>query len=67
MKSETPAFVECPLDIMLRYHHRATRQAALVNPRDALEWLTRRDKEERTLWVDKHRSSASTFGSVVAS
>mmetsp|Transcript_17877 Transcript_17877/g.47200 ORF Transcript_17877/g.47200 Transcript_17877/m.47200 type:complete len:402 (-) Transcript_17877:62-1267(-) len=66
MKSESPAFVQCPLDIMLRYHHRATRQAALVKSSDALEWLTRRDEEERILWVDKHRSSASTFGSVVA-
>eukprot|EP00972_Heterocapsa_arctica_P022248 3272526-Heterocapsa_arctica.AAC.1 len=50
---------------MFRYHQRATRQAALVEPSDALERLTRRDKEERTLWFGKHRSSASALGSMV--
>ena len=39
-------FVECPLDVMLRYYHRAERKAHNAGT-GALAWLLEHDEAER--------------------
>ena len=63
--SDPADYVEAPLEIMLRYHHRAQTQARLLPPAQALRWLQKRDEDERTLWVEKSRTTAAPFGRIV--
>jgi len=63
--SKTTSFVECPLDVVLRYHFRAMINVAKVPAQHQLEWLRSRDIAERTEWVEAHRHSTDTVGAVV--
>jgi hypothetical protein len=63
--SEPTDYVTAPLDLMLRYHHRAQVKVQLLPAGEALPWLQTRDEEERTLWVERYRGSDLTFGQVV--
>ena len=57
--------VECPLDVVIRYHHRASQQSAKLPPHRALEWLEDRDMREREVWVDRFRNGSATLGQVI--
>ena len=63
--SDPTDFVGAPLDLLLRYHHRAKQAAMSLPPGQALTWLQRRDEEERTLWVERSRASELPFGKIV--
>jgi len=63
--SDPTAFVVAPLEVMMRYHHRAQTQSRLLPPAQALAWLQQRDEDERTLWVEKMRSTDFPFGRIV--
>ena len=63
--TESTDYIEVPLEVMLRYHHRAETSAAELPPSQALEWLQKRDEDERTKWIERYRSSSLTFGQVV--
>ena len=62
-------YVHAPFDTLLRYLYRAEKRAhriAAINPKFALQWLSERDEEERTAWVDSLRSSSMRVGEIVA-
>jgi len=63
--SDTTKFVECPLDILLRYHHRAAVAARALPYRSAITWLRERDIAERAIWVDKHRQTQQSLGVII--
>jgi hypothetical protein len=63
--SDTTKFVECPLDILLRYHHRAAVAARSLPYRVAITWLRERDIAERAIWVEKHRQTQQSLGVIV--
>ena len=54
-----------PLDILLKYHERLARCASELPPSSALAWIQQRDEEERALWVERHRHTASPLGKIV--
>jgi putative SOS response-associated peptidase YedK len=64
-RTEPTDYIIAPLDLMLRYHHRAEVKVRMIPASQALAWLQTRDEEERTLWVERYRSSDLTFGQVV--
>jgi hypothetical protein len=64
-RTEPTDYVTAPLDLMLRYHHRAQVKVQMIPAGQALAWLQTKDEEERTLWVERYRSSDLTFGQVV--
>ena len=47
------------------YHLRLQSCASALPYARALEWVQRRDEDERKLWADRHRSSTLTLGKVV--
>ena len=63
--SEPTDYITAPLDLMLRYHHRAQVKVQLLPPNEALPWLQTRDEEERTQWVERYRGSDFMIGQVV--
>jgi hypothetical protein len=65
MKDKTYEAVNCPLDIVMKYHTRATLRVRGLPARQALEWLHTRDIAERTMWVDKYRNSDKPLGLVI--
>ena len=63
--ADTTKYVQVPLDVMMRYLARAETQAAKVDIGERLAWLSARDEAERAAWVEMHRSSNHSFGTVV--
>ena len=63
--ADTTLYVECPLDVMLRYHQRATTALAQIHPARQFEWLKSRDEAERAAWVERHRGSCLSLGNIV--
>ncbi len=61
----TANFVECPLDVALRYVWRADAQSRLIPYHTRFEWLRVRDQAERLRWVELHRNSRMTLGAVI--
>ena len=61
-------FVECPYDILLKYHRRIQARvhklADLNQP--PLEWVMNRDIAEREVWVRDFRNSKLSLGTVIA-
>jgi len=67
LKSDQNLVVEVPLDTVMRYYYRAVDRANRVTPRwVALEWLTRKDEEERSMWVDAIRNTGENLGAIIA-
>ena len=64
--SDTTLFVGCPFDVLEKYYHRAVVQSAKVKPSLALEWLSSKDEQERTIWVDKFRNGQDALGKVIS-
>ena len=69
MKEETRSdpstmFVEAPLDVLLRYHSRAAKAAAMYRGPDLAAWLRGTDLEERRKWIEEMRTSKATLGEV---
>ena len=62
---DSSEFVECPMDVIMRYFYRAEKQVAKVAPDRALAWLRDRDENEREAWVELYRSSKLTIGKVI--
>ena len=58
-------FVEAPLDVLLRYHSRAAKAAAMYRGPDLAAWLRTTDLEERRKWIEEMRTSKATLGEVV--
>ena len=56
---------QAPLDVLMLYHLRLQSCASALPYGRALEWVQRRDEDERKLWADRHRSSTLTLGKVV--
>jgi hypothetical protein len=54
-----------PLDVLLKYHMRLTASAAALPYSRALEWVTKRDEEERKLWTERFRSTKYSLGKVI--
>ena len=49
-------YVECPLDVVLEYHTRATKLAHSISDSSTqLLWLTRLDEEERQIWSERYK------------
>ena len=63
--TDTTLVVQCPLDILLRYYHRAQDRAHKLPRSMSLEWIKRNDEADRMAWVDKYRNSKETLGSVI--
>ncbi len=63
--SGTVNFVECPLDVAMRYVWRADAQSRFVPYASRFEWLKTRDQAERLRWVEVHRNSNLTLGAVI--
>ena len=42
--------VECPLDVLTRYHYRVQDRARSLQHHVALSWIQRKDEAERTVW-----------------
>jgi hypothetical protein len=55
--SDSTLYYEVPLDMVLKYHGRASKAVASMPPAQQLQWLERLDVEERQVWVEKHRAS----------
>ena len=58
-------YVIVPLDVVMSYHHRVVRCAGALPPHMALDWIQRKDEEERQIWADKHRASAYPLGKII--
>ncbi len=56
---------QVPLDVLLMYHQRLVACSAALPYSRALEWVQRRDEEERQMWADKHRSSSLSLGKII--
>jgi hypothetical protein len=56
---------QAPLDVLLAYHHRLTSCVAALPYSIALDWIQRKDEEERKVWADKHRSGTFSLGKIV--
>ena len=56
-----------PLDVLLRFHRRAATAVAQAADAgvDALEWLLKRDRGERSQWAELIRSTQRPFGVIV--
>ncbi len=63
--SESLLFVECPLDVAMRYVWRADHQSRLIPYSQRHEWLRVRDQAERMRWVEVHRNSSKSLGEVI--
>ena len=58
-------FVECPMDVTMKYFYRAEKQVAKIPHDRALEWLVNRDEGEREAWVELYRATRLTLGQVI--
>ncbi len=63
--SGTINFVECPLDVVMRYANRADIQSSLIPFSQRFEWLRVRDQAERMRWVEMHRNTQMSLGAVI--
>ena len=61
--SRSVEYVQCPLDVVVKYHTRAARQTAKVPGAAQLDWLVSRDEAERAEWVEVFRTSQNAIGS----
>lgn len=65
--SDAALYVHVPLDILLCYHGRASKTIGGMPAAAPLDWLEKRDTEERTTWVEKFRASeVRPLGQVIA-
>ncbi len=64
--SDSTDFVECPLDVTMRYWLRAEERAGRVPVSSRLGWLKQRDEAERMRWVEVFRNSNLPLGKVIA-
>ena len=62
--SDSTDFVIVPLDLMLRYHQRAYERSSKVSTH-RLEWLVRKDTDERKIWCELFHNSDKPLGKVV--
>ena len=62
---QTIEVVEVPLDVVTRYYFRASRFAHQCHYSQALSYLTKRDEEEREMWVDYYRNGDRTLGATI--
>ena len=62
---QTTLFVEIPFDVVTRYYFRASKYAHQCHYTQALAYLTRRDEEEREMWVDYYRNGDQTLGATI--
>lgn len=65
MGSDSTRYVEVPLDTVLKYHGRAQNRAAQLPSHAALEWVRERDLAERTMWVEQHRVTGKSLGTII--
>ena len=63
--SDSTAFVEVPLDTVMRYHYRLQDRAGRLH-QGALAWLATHDEQDRAAWVDKFRNSEESLGTIIA-
>ena len=69
LATDTCTVVEVPLDVVLAYSSRAQRQVSKMledwDEEKSLQWLIKRDEEERAQWVDSFRNSELSLGTVI--
>jgi hypothetical protein len=63
--ADSTAFVEVPLDVVMKYHRRVVTSVRKVKQPLALHWLEQRDIAEREVWVEKVRNSSCTLGQII--
>ena len=61
----TVNYVGVPFDVLLKYHHRAARNVLLVDRERAMSWLKSRHEQETKIWVERHRQTQLTLGSII--
>ena len=68
--SDPTEWMECPLEVVMRYYLRAEQKAmeilAAKGPGPAFAWLRIRDQDDRAAWVETHRASGSSIGTAIA-
>ena len=64
--TDSTTCVQAPLDILMRYFWRAQRQVHMLPHNRQLMWLTTKDEQERSKWVDIYRNSGLELGQVVS-
>ena len=58
-------YVEVPLDAMIMYYAKM-QKSILNNPHlCTLDWIQSRDEAERQVWIEEHRSSTKTLGTII--
>ena len=63
--SDSTAYIEVPLDVVLKYHGRAQARAAQLPGYLALPWVRERDIAERTMWIELHRATKKSLGEII--
>jgi len=63
--TDSTLYVQCPLDILMRYYWRAILVSEALPPQQALNVIRRQDVQERTEWVDRFRNSVLPLGQIV--
>eukprot|EP00971_Amphidinium_carterae_P350759 6491727-Amphidinium_carterae.1 len=58
-------YVEAPLNVLLKYHHRLVQVVSQFPVERALQFIQLKDEEERQIWVQKHRSSSTSLGAII--
>ena len=64
-EAESVDYVQVPWDVCLAYHLRLVACASALPLHRALEWVQRKDEEERKMWADKHRASSAPLGRII--
>ena len=54
--SDATLYVECPLEVVLRYFWRCANRVVRMPGDKAFHWLRSRDADERAAWVDLYRT-----------
>ena len=66
--SDPCLYVECPYDVVRKYHQRlqarVNRLAELGQP--SLEWVANRDRAEREIWVREMRNGSKSLGTIIS-
>ena len=64
--TDSTTVVQAPLDVLMRYFWRCAQKVQTVPGPRQLTWLTNKDEQERSRWVDVFRNSSMEFGQVVS-
>ena len=63
--SNTTRYIECPLDVLMRYYYRVLDRVMRLRTVAALAWVRCHDEAQRTMLVDCDRNSTDKFETIV--